>query len=105
MRDAGTGSVVDNLTQGLIDFFAPVTVAILPLITFRYELPARLRQTRPGGGVANFPTQAKVSGILDGVSLAALDRVTYRSAGFLPLGWMPSPLARRLEDSHAALFP
>lgn len=29
--------------------------------------------------------QSKVSEILDGVSLAALDRATYRSAGFLPM--------------------
>ena len=39
--------------------------------------------------------QAKVSAILDGVSLAALDRATYRSAGFLPM-----PYPRTLDALH-----
>ncbi|WP_448262694.1 type II toxin-antitoxin system VapC family toxin [Microbacterium aurum] len=39
--------------------------------------------------------QAKVSAILDGVSLAALDRATYRSAGFLPM-----PYLRNLDALH-----
>ena len=38
---------------------------------------------------------AKVSAILDGVSLAALDRATYRSAGFLPM-----PYLRTLDALH-----
>ncbi|AYN38271.1 TetR/AcrR family transcriptional regulator [Streptomyces dangxiongensis] len=41
---AGTGSVVDNLTEALQDLFGPVTVAIVALITFRDGLRARLRQ-------------------------------------------------------------
>lgn len=39
--------------------------------------------------------QSKVSTILDGVSLAALDRATYRSAGFLPM-----PYLRTLDALH-----
>lgn len=39
--------------------------------------------------------QAKVSEILDGVSLVALDRATYRSAGFLPM-----PYLRTLDALH-----
>lgn len=39
--------------------------------------------------------QSKVSAILDGVSLAALDRATYRSAGFLPM-----PYLRTLDALH-----
>ncbi|WP_245723466.1 PIN domain-containing protein [Paramicrobacterium humi] len=39
--------------------------------------------------------QVKVSAILDGVSLAALDRATYRSAGFLPM-----PYLRTLDALH-----
>ncbi|MGO1543513.1 MAG: type II toxin-antitoxin system VapC family toxin [Gulosibacter sp.] len=39
--------------------------------------------------------QAKVSAIIDGVSLAALDRATYRSAGFLPM-----PYLRTLDALH-----
>lgn len=39
--------------------------------------------------------QVKVSAILDGVSLAALDRAVYRSAGFLPM-----PYLRTLDALH-----
>jgi len=39
--------------------------------------------------------QAKVSAILEGVSLAALDRAVYRSAGFLPM-----PYLRTLDALH-----
>lgn len=41
--------------------------------------------------------QAKVSAILDGVSLAALDRAVYRSAGFLPMQYLPTLGALHLE--------
>jgi AcrR family transcriptional regulator len=49
---AGTGTVADNLTNALTTLFGPIPVAIIPLITFRDELRARLRQARPGGGIA-----------------------------------------------------
>ncbi|MGW5202576.1 TetR/AcrR family transcriptional regulator [Streptomyces spiralis] len=49
---AGTGTVAGNLTSALTILFGPVPVAIIPLITFRDELRARLRQARPGGGIA-----------------------------------------------------
>ncbi|WP_280183035.1 TetR/AcrR family transcriptional regulator [Nocardia cyriacigeorgica] len=53
LRDAaGSGSVVDNLAHALTALFGPVPVAIIPLITFRDELRARLRAVRPGGGMA-----------------------------------------------------
>lgn len=39
--------------------------------------------------------QAKVSAILHGVSLAALDRAAFRSAGFLPM-----PNLRTLDALH-----
>lgn len=48
----GVGSVVDNLSAALVGLLGPVPVAIVPLITFRDELRARLRQARPGGGLA-----------------------------------------------------
>ncbi|MGW8557312.1 TetR/AcrR family transcriptional regulator [Streptomyces tubercidicus] len=48
----GTGTVADNLAAALTTLFGPVPVAIIPLITFRDELRARLRQARPGGGIA-----------------------------------------------------
>ncbi|MFE3874497.1 TetR family transcriptional regulator [Kitasatospora sp. NPDC059146] len=53
LRDSvGTGTVADNLTTALTTLFGPVPVAIIPLITFRNELRARLRQAMPGGGIA-----------------------------------------------------
>ncbi|MFD6529846.1 TetR/AcrR family transcriptional regulator [Streptomyces sp. NPDC060184] len=48
----GTGTVADNLTDALTTLFGPVPVAIIPLVTFRDELRARLRHARPGGGIA-----------------------------------------------------
>ncbi len=48
-ESAGTGTVVGNLTGALAALFGSVAVAIVPLITFRDELRARLRQTRPAG--------------------------------------------------------
>lgn len=50
LRDAaGTGTVVGNLSAALRAVFASVAVAIVPLITFRDELRARLRRTWPAG--------------------------------------------------------
>ncbi|WP_280241622.1 TetR/AcrR family transcriptional regulator [Nocardia abscessus] len=49
---AGVGTVVANLTSALTDLLGPVPMAIIPLITFRDELRARLRQARSGGGMA-----------------------------------------------------
>jgi AcrR family transcriptional regulator len=51
-ESAGTGTVTVNLTSALTTLFGPVPTAIIPLITFRDELRARLRQARPGGGTA-----------------------------------------------------
>lgn len=46
---AGTGSVADNLADALTEVFGPVAVSIVSLVTFRDDLRARLRQTRPTG--------------------------------------------------------
>ena len=51
-ESAGTGAVADNLTSALATLFGPIPVTLIPLITFRDELRARLRQARPGGGIA-----------------------------------------------------
>lgn len=51
-ESAGTGTVADNLTRALTTLFGPVPLAIIPLVTFRDELRARLRQATPGGGIA-----------------------------------------------------
>ncbi|MEU8120000.1 TetR family transcriptional regulator [Spirillospora sp. NPDC049024] len=50
LRDAaGTGTVVGNLTAALRAVFESVAVAVVPLVTFRDELRARLRRTWPAG--------------------------------------------------------
>ena len=48
-ESAGTGTVVGNLTGALTALFGSVAVAIVPLITFRDELRARMRRVRPVG--------------------------------------------------------
>lgn len=51
-ESVGTGTVTGNLTAALTILFSPVPLAILPLITFRDALRARLREAMPGGGIA-----------------------------------------------------
>ncbi|MFJ3088683.1 TetR/AcrR family transcriptional regulator [Streptomyces sp. NPDC086838] len=64
-ESAGTGTVAGNLADALATLFGPVPVAIIPLITFRDELRARLRQATPGGGIAVLAQiTAAVSGYL-----------------------------------------
>jgi AcrR family transcriptional regulator len=46
---AGTGTVVDNLTDVLVDVFDPVAIAVVSLIIVRDELRARLRSNHPQG--------------------------------------------------------
>jgi AcrR family transcriptional regulator len=46
---AGAGTVADNISGTLTDLFGSVAVAIVALITFRDDLRAQLRQTRPAG--------------------------------------------------------
>lgn len=46
---AGHGSVIDNICGALTAVFGSVAVAIVPLVTFRDELRARLRTTWPAG--------------------------------------------------------
>jgi AcrR family transcriptional regulator len=49
LDSAGTGTVAGNLAGALTAVFESVAVAIVPLVTFRDELRARLRQTWPAG--------------------------------------------------------
>jgi len=49
LDSAGTGTVVGNLADALTALFGSVAVAIVPLVTFRDELRARLRQAWPVG--------------------------------------------------------
>jgi AcrR family transcriptional regulator len=49
LGSAGTGTVVGNLSGAVTALFGSVAVAIVPLITFRDDLRARLRETWPVG--------------------------------------------------------
>jgi len=50
LRDAaGTGTVAGNVSDALAAVFGSVAVAIVPLVTFRDDLRARLRDTWPAG--------------------------------------------------------
>ena len=49
LESAGTGTVIGNLTGALTALFGSVAVAIVPLVTFRDELRARLHQAWPAG--------------------------------------------------------
>lgn len=50
LRDrTGTGTVTDNLAEALTALFGSVAMAVVPLVTFRDELRARLRETWPAG--------------------------------------------------------
>ena len=48
-ESAGTGSVIGNLADALTAVFSSVAVAIVPLLIFRDQLRARLRETWPAG--------------------------------------------------------
>jgi AcrR family transcriptional regulator len=46
---AGTGTITDNLTGALTALFSSVAVAMVALVTFRFELRVRLRRAWPAG--------------------------------------------------------
>lgn len=46
---AGTGTVVDNLTEAITALFGSVAVSVVALITFRDALRERLRESYPAG--------------------------------------------------------
>jgi AcrR family transcriptional regulator len=48
-ESAGRGTVAGNLTGALVALFGSVAVAIVPLVIFRDELRARLRDAWPAG--------------------------------------------------------
>jgi len=76
-------------TQALLDWLDRVPATLVSSDLLETEL--RRMAVREGRD------QAKVSAILDGVSLAALDRATYRSAGFLPMTYLRTLDALHLE--------
>ena len=46
---AGTSTIADNLTGALTALFSSVAVAMVALVTFRFELRVRLRRVWPAG--------------------------------------------------------
>ncbi|MGB3955768.1 MAG: type II toxin-antitoxin system VapC family toxin [Brooklawnia sp.] len=87
-------------TQALVDWLDQAQVRLVSSDLLETEL--RRMAVREGRD------QAKVSAILDGVSLAALDRATFRSAGLLPMPYLRTLDALHLEaamrlDVHAVV--
>lgn len=79
--------VAQNETQSLVDWLDRETAKLISSDLLETELRRMAVRERRD--------QAKVSAILDGVSLVALDRATYRSAGLLPM-----PSLRTLDALH-----
>ena len=79
--------VAQTETQALVDWMDQTPARFVSSDLLETEL--RRMAVREGRD------QAKVSAILEGVSLAALDRATYRSAGLLPM-----PYLRTLDALH-----
>jgi AcrR family transcriptional regulator len=92
---AGTGTVAGNLTRALTTLFGPVPVAIIPLITFRDEVRARLRRAMPGGGIAIL---AQVTGAVRAYLADERDR------GRLPVGADLESLTLSLVGGAHLLF-
>lgn len=74
-------------TEAMVEWLDHTEVTLVSSDLVETEL--RRMATREGRD------QAKVTALLDGVSLAALDRATYRSAGLLPM-----PHLRTLDALH-----
>jgi AcrR family transcriptional regulator len=49
LESAGTGTVAGNLSDAIQAVFGSVAMAIVPLITFRFQLRVRLRRVWPSG--------------------------------------------------------
>ena len=62
---AGTGTVADNLSAALQALFSSVAVAIVPLVIFRDQLRARLRQTWPAGVPVLTEAVTRIAAYLD----------------------------------------
>lgn len=81
--------VAQNETPALVEWLDQTPARLVSSDLLETEL--RRVATREGRD------QATVSGLLDGVSLAALDRATYRAAGLLPMSYLRTLDALHLE--------
>ncbi|WP_280267353.1 TetR/AcrR family transcriptional regulator [Nocardia wallacei] len=68
-ESAGTATIVDNLTEALVAVFGSVAVAIVPLITFRDELRARLRRA----GATGLPVLSEAGAMISAYLTAERD--------------------------------
>jgi AcrR family transcriptional regulator len=69
-ESAGSGAVVDNLTDALLKLFGPVALSIVTIVIFQVQVRARLRAARSVGGV---PVLAEAGMILSGYLAAERD--------------------------------
>ncbi|MBO1334541.1 TetR/AcrR family transcriptional regulator [Streptomyces sp. VRA16 Mangrove soil] len=91
---AGTGSLVDRLTDALTGLFSPVALALVSLITFRDGLRARLRAAgRPG-----------VTVLAQGTAMVIAYLGAERDAGRLAPGTDLDTLALSLVGTGHLLF-
>jgi AcrR family transcriptional regulator len=91
---AGTGTVAGNLTGALTELFTSVAVAIVSLLTFRDDLRARLRRTRPTG----------VPILAEATAMIASYLTAERALGRLTPGTDTDTLALTLIGSAHLLF-
>lgn len=91
---AGSGDVVDNLTAAVSGLFGSVAVAIVPLLLFRDELRARLRETWPAG----------VPVLTEGVDMLASYLTAERELGRLGADAPVDALAPTLVGAGHLLF-
>ncbi|MFJ1457328.1 TetR/AcrR family transcriptional regulator [Nocardia sp. N2S4-5] len=94
LASAGAGTVVDNLTGALLAVFESVAVAIIPLITFRDALRARLRDTWPAG----------VPVLTDAATMLATYLSAEQDLGRIPPDSDPDGLAPMLVGTAHLLF-
>ncbi|WP_280271236.1 TetR/AcrR family transcriptional regulator [Nocardia wallacei] len=94
LASAGAGTVVDNLTGALLAVFESVAVAIIPLITFRDALRARLRDTWPAG----------VPVLTDAATMIATYLSAEQDLGRIPPDSDPDGLAPMLVGTAHLLF-
>lgn len=91
---AGAGSVTGNVTTLLTSVFTSVAVAIVPLVTFRDGLRARLRDTWPAGVPVLTEACSALAGYLE----------DERARGRVPAGADPSTLGAVLIGTAHLLY-
>ena len=91
---AGTGTIADNLTGALTTLFSSVAVAMVALVTFRFELRVRLRREWPAG----------VPLLTDAVAMVADYLIAERDLGRIAAGADVGTLAPTLIGAAHLLF-